>query len=573
MITFRILIFFIVTLFVTAENLRADVSLPAVFTDHMILQRGKPVQMWGTADPKEKVKVTLKGKTTKTTANKNGRWKVTFPAQKMCSQSFSLIVEGKNKIILNDILIGDVWVASGQSNMAWYWQNHPNDPAIEKKIIKNDKLRLFKVVYQYSEKPAEDVKPAGEFGGWQPAVKPYIDTFSAAAIYFAEKVQQKTGVPIGVIMSSVGGTCCEAWTPKWALESNEITKDILRRYQEFAKEKGGAAVREKWEKDVKAWWEKKGGKGRFPAEPPGEKHTKRPAGLYNGMLAPLHRFPIKGVIWYQGEGNSQDGSNGGKITPYKRCVEHRTLFKELIKSWRKGWNQPSLPFLFVQLAPFRDPKPLPSDENWPWLRESQAMARELPNTAMACIIDKGQSDNIHPDGKDIVGHRLALCALKKVYGKKYLCEGPQLDKIKVNGKKVLLTFKKVGAGLETREVVSEPSRQGIDKIKTEAEKKEFLKKHRHVVDAKPLRGFSIAGDDRKFCWAFAKIVSKNQVLLWNPGVKKPVAVRYAWSNFPLCNLYNSAGLPAEPFRTDQFDNTLVWGHSYEQPEGYVNPFK
>jgi sialate O-acetylesterase len=449
----------------------ADVKVNSLFTDSMVLQQGVKCPVWGTAAPGEEVTVILQAgdqpaEAKGTADEKTGKWQVELPAQK-AGGPFTMTIKGKNTITLRDVLIGEVWIASGQSNMEWPLQASDN----AKEVISssaNPKIRLYTVAKRVTDKP---VAEAG--GKWQQAAPMTVPLFSAVAYFFGRDLQKTLNVPVGLIHTSWGGTVAEAWTSPTALEGNADLKHLLPR--------GPIA----------------------PGSSPNQG-----AVLYNGMIAPLIPFAFKGAIWYQGE------SNAG------RAWEYRTLFPTMIKSWRTAWNQGDFPFLFVQLAPFMRTTTVPGDSAWAELRDAQLYTYlTLSGTGMAVITDAGETSDIHPKQKAIVGARLAVAARGIAYGEKVEPGGPIYESMSVEGNKVVLSFKHTGKGLEAKGGV-------------------------------PL-GFTVAGEDHKFSNALAEIKG-DKVVVWSPLIEKPVAVRFGWNNYPYVDLWNKDGLPASPFRTDDF---------------------
>ncbi len=503
----------LVLLLANAEAAFADVKLPAVISDNMVLQRDKKACIWGWSEPGEKVRVKgswqLFGTSTK--ADDDGKWMVKIQPPKK-GGPFSITIHGKNKIKVKNVLVGEVWVCSGQSNMQWSVRQSAN---AEQEITEANypDIRLFSVERKVAEQPQTDC-----VGSWVLCSPQIVPGFSAVAYYFGRELHKELSVPIGLIHTSWGGTPAEAWTRREMLEKDEDFALILKRYDDAIAKYPQA--KKKYEEDVEKWKEavkkaKDGGKKppRRPRAPFGPANPHSPAGLYNAMIAPLIPYGIQGAIWYQGE------SNAG------RAYQYRKLFPAMIKNWRNDWGQGDFPFLFVQLANFMAVDSEPVDSAWAELREAQLMTLALANTGMAVIIDIGEADNIHPKNKQDVGKRLALWALGKSYGKKLEYCGPIYKSMKVEGDKIVLHFEHVGGGLVAGE-------------------------------GEPLKGFAVAGADRKFVWADAKI-DGNTVVVSSNKVSEPAAVRYGWANNPVCNLYNKEGLPASPFRTDDWPGVTV----------------
>ena len=466
-------------------DVRADVKLPALFSDNMVLQQGMNAPVWGWADEGEDVTVTFRGKTV-TTKAKDGRWMVKLSSQKAGGPD-TLVVHGKNRIELKNVLVGEVWVCSGQSNMEWPL-SRSFESATDITNSSNTQLRLFLVTKAKAETPRQDVK-----GQWQESGPKSAGDFSAVAWYFGRELQRTLKVPIGLIGTYWGGSPAEAWMSEAVLRANpDYKRDILDTYFAALRKTQGTTNR-----------------------PP----VWRPAELYNGMIAPLLPYGIKGAIWYQGE------SNAG------RAKQYRTLFPEMISNWRWDWGQGDFPFLAVQLAPFDKSRKRtmetitekPEDSDWAELREAQLQTtKALPNVGMAVITDVGEKDDIHPKKKQPVGERLAKAALALAYAGKNEYSGPLYKSMEVKGSQALLSFDHAASGLEAR--------------------------------GGGLTGFAICGADKQFVWGKAQIQG-DRVIVSNPQVSRPVAVRYGWADYPVVNLWNKAGFPASPFRTDDFPMT------------------
>lgn len=429
----------------------ASVKLHGLFTDGMVLQQGAKVPVWGSATPGQKIMVRFQGQETGTSAGKDGQWTVHLKNLKP-GGPFEMEIFGDYTIRLKDVLVGEVWVCSGQSNMEWPLSGTHNAKENIKKA-NYPMIRLFNAPKTPQPKPIDDfVAPAK----WVHCTPETVPGFSAVGYYFGRDLQESRIVPVGLIQSAWGGTPAESWTRGEVFEKTEGLKGL---------------------------------KG---------------SNLYNGMIAPLVPFAIKGVIWYQGESNAD------------RAWQYRTLFPAMIKQWRADWKQGDFPFLFVQLAPWDVPK----TATWPELREAQLYtAQTVPNTAQVVITDFGDPKDIHPQHKEPVGARLALAARALAYGEKITYSGPEYASKKVEGNKVVLSFKHVDKGLKIG------------------------------GKEKDLKGFTIAGEDNEFHPAQAKIEGET-VVVWSDKVSSPKEVRFGWANHPVTNLYNAAGLPATPFRTD-----------------------
>jgi sialate O-acetylesterase len=425
----------------------ADVSLHGLFTDNMVLQREAPVAVYGRGAEGEPVTVRI-GDATASTTVANSSWKVTLPPMK-AGGPFTLSVVGKNSIVVENVLVGDVWVCTGQSNMATLLKLYKTGPEYEpyRHLFAgvpnpNDQIRLFKVTMGAADTPQRDSSADGKVASeWQPCDEDAALQFSALGYLFGSSLQQELGVPLGLIHAAVGGTMAECWVSRDTLESRPEFKVILDRF-EMAKQQYPAAFSRYQAAlaEAKAGTYKDRRGRRTPVEPLGPDSLKRPTGLYNFMIAPLQQFRIKGVVWYQGEGNAAEP------------VQYRTLFPALITSWRRQWGQGDFPFLFVQLAGFNQVSSEPKDPHWAWLREAQTMALSLPATGMAVAIDVGHQTNIHPPFKPLVADRLVAAALKTAYGRDVVCSGPTLRHMTVKADRAVIEFDNVGGGLTAKEV-------------------------------------------------------------------------------------------------------------------------
>jgi sialate O-acetylesterase len=635
----------IVTILLFSQTLAsAQITLPKVFGDSMVLQRGIKIPVWGNSTPGALIVAKLGDVEATTRANKEGKWQLKFPIFKAGGPYELEVAEaGKtsSKIILKGILIGDVWVASGQSNMEWQVQQ-AKDARKEIANANYPKIRFLVVEQDKQLKPQTDIRG----GKWKDCDSTNVKGWSAVAYYFARKIQRDQNVPVGIIQSTWGGTPIEAWTSREMLLTSPITKsrtlsndtlsldredfvadslswiriwDIVYNPQNNADKifptptfddagwktvempsvikdfgignyEGMVWLRKKLSlpesfagKDItlnlghpemnyslyfngqeickNVWYSNPthsytipaslvksgentiavriamlwGGGGLSPVDdicitdgsskislvdkwlyqkdletafPKILNYQYYPTVLFNAMINPLIPYGVKGFIWYQGESNAQAAYN------------YRKLFPMLIKDWRQRWQQGNLPFLFVQLANYMKTKPLPSESEWAELREAQTLSLSQPNTGMACIIDIGEATDVHPKNKQEVGRRLALIANKMVYKQECIASGPVYKNYRVEGNRIRIIFASIGSGLSTKE-------------------------------GKDVRGFAIAGKDQQFYWAKA-IVKGNEGVVYSDQVAEPVAVRYAWADNPECNLVNSEGLPAVPFRTDDW---------------------
>jgi len=625
--------------------LKAAIRLPKLVSDGMVLQRDTKLNIWGWASPGEKITVKFNHKTGSATTDAGGKWTVALPAMK-AGGPYTLSIEGSNHILINDVLLGDVWLCSGQSNMVHQMALHAVRYANEIANANYPEIRQFWVPNVANLQKPQSELPAGS---WKKATNPKdLGDFSAVAFFFAEALYKKHHVPIGLINASWGGTPIEAWMSEESLKDIPNIESVINRNKDTAyvnranrsaamasnnspqtsHDKGMA---QKWydpayapkgwrQIAVPGYWEDQGvhnldgvvwyrreinipssmvvpgakvflgrivdadvlyingqkvgstgymypqrrynvpdgvlkpgknlfvvrvtnnaGKGGFVPDKPyqliagkdtidltgywqykvgfvnlpqntgnsgGIAVQNQPAALFNAMIEPLLGYGLKGFVWYQGESNAE------------RANEYAGLQSRMIMEWRKLFNMPQGPFLFVQLPNYMDMNYLPVESQWAAFREAQARSLSVPNTAMVVTLDLGEWNDIHPDRKKDVGLRLALAADKLVYHKNVVASGPVFKSAQTEGNKVIVSFSDTGSGLVT-------------------------------TDAEEPQEFAIAGADKKFVWAKATIEG-DRVILWNPGVPKPVYVRYAWADNPVNpNLANKEGLPAAPFRTDK----------------------
>lgn len=657
MLNKNLFFFFLLFIFYNAEAQNTNgIKLPVIFSDNMVIQEGIRAPVWGTSQPSAPIKIAFAGSTVQTKAGADGRWMVKMPVKKAGGPFTMKITTSDQSVVFNNVMVGEVWICSGQSNMEMPLAGWGKIRDFEKEIAAANYpgIRLLQVQHNTSTIPLTDVKVDG--GQWQVCSPQTIANFSAVAYFFARNIYEKKPVAIGLIHSSWGGTIAEAWTsgvslkkmPAFAkavekMESTSVTQSLapaafaqqFKTWQENVMQKDSGYTNNKpsWasqEFDASSWktmslpgvWEKAGlpdfdgiawfrktitvpenwsGKdlrvslgpvdddditffngtqvGRtegynkprlytipaalvkagenvltvrvidnsgdggmygepkqlfikqangdsvslagewqykvgvvssaLPARPVVPEGPNRTMVLYNAMINPLIPYGIRGAIWYQGE------SNAGRAYQYKE------LFPLMIKDWREHWRQGDFPFYFVQLANFNPVKPEPGESDWAELREAQLKTLTLPNTGMAVIIDIGEAKDIHPKNKQDVGARLALIARANLYGEKVPYTGPVYQSSKVEGNTIRISFTGAEGGLVSK---------GSDTLK----------------------GFAIAGADKKFYWATARIEG-NDIVVSSGEVTNPAAVRYAWANNPVCNLYDKAGLPASPFRTDDWE--------------------
>jgi sialate O-acetylesterase len=626
----------------------AEIKLPRLVRDSMILQRDTKINIWGRAANGEKVNIKFNGKNYKATTGKDGKWMIVLPSMK-AGGPYTMDITGSNKITLKEILVGDVWICSGQSNMVHQMNIHDVTYANDIANANYPQIRHFWIPTLTSLEGPKDDLPTGY---WKAANPNDVRQFSAVAYFFAKFIYEKYHVPIGLINASVGGTPIEAWTSEEGLKEFPALQTTIQKNKDTAyinglarrafannanrtppppKDKGMIGPKTWFDVayvpsaggwhtiNIPGYWEDQGikdlngvvwyrkeidvpasmigkparvflgrivdadvlyingkqvgnttymypqrrytvpsdllkagknifvikvtntnGKGGFVSDKPyclfagndtvelkgywqykvGEVYEPRsggfggggisaqnqPTALYNAMIAPLINYTIKGFLWYQGESNSGRAEEYAKLQPAQ------------IIDWRNKWKQGDLPFLYVQLPGFMDMNYLPSESQWATLRESQLKSLSVPNTGMAVAIDLGEWNDIHPDNKKDVGERLALIAEKLAYGEKdIICSGPIYQSAIINGNKITISFSNIGSGLITN-------------------------------DGEELNQFAIAGADKKFVWAKAKIEG-DKVMVWNETITQPVYVRYAWADNPVnANLYNKEGLPASPFQ-------------------------
>lgn len=636
-------VYILTLLFPATAN--AQLKLPSVIRDSMVLQRDMKLKIWGWATPGEKIRLRFNGKSISTITDKQGKWLTIFPPMK-AGGPYRMEIKGKTTITLQDILIGDVWLCSGQSNMLHQLRLHNITYATDIAQANYPQIRHFNIAATTNLVGPQDSLPNGY---WHWANPKDVTEFSAVAYFFARQIYQRYHVPIGLINASVGGTPIEAWTSEEGLQDfpsvvttiqknkdtafiNRTNQNVLNKNREELITDKGLAGPIKWYDTAyvpKGWqtitipgyWEDQGarnldgvvwyrreidvpaamtgapatvflgrivdadflyingalvgqtsyqypqrrynvsagvlkpgknsfvirvvntaGKGGFvPAKPyyieaagqtldlkgywqykvgeayaPPDSSTvqngiipqNQPTALYNAMVAPITNVALKGILWYQGESNVTNAQ------------QYQQLLPALIKDWRSKWGTSTLPFLYVQLPNFGDADYLPAQSDWAVLREAALKTLAVPYTGMAVTIDLGEWNDIHPDNKKDVGERLALAARTVAYGEKALVSsGPLYTSSKIDGNKISISFENVGSGLVS-------------------------------IDGEELFQFAIAGADKKFVWAHAKIVGTS-VEVWNDAIAQPLFVRYAWADNPFgANLYNKEGLPASPFRTD-----------------------
>jgi len=492
-------------------NIFGDVRLPDIFANSMVLQQKQQVPIWGIAEPGETVVVTFQKQKLTVVADAKGNWRIELKPLKASFTGETLSIQGKNKIELKDILIGEVWLVSGQSNMQWTLFQSING-ADEVAKANHPKIRLFNVSREVAFK-----KKQGKLGEWKVCDPESVKDFSGAGYYFGVELQEKLKVPIGLINSSYGGSQAEAWTPIEYLKAHPDLAATVERTKIWDEERPRvkveyAAAIEKWKVES----EKQRAAGARPSPSPGVPDALREyriaASIYDGMIVPLMPFAIKGAVWYQGESNEA------------RAEQYGILLPVMIRSWREKWSQGNFPFGIIQLPNYRQPNAEPANEPWSFIREAQRRtALNTVKTGLIVTIEIGEANDIHPKNKLDVGKRMAVWALKDAYQMK-LSSSPVLKSYVIKGNKLVLTFDDVGTGLK-------------------------------IKKGEKLQEFAIAGYDQKFVWAEAEIVGKNKIEVWSDKITIPKAVRYAFNNNPKNpNLTNDSGIPASPFRTDGWDD-------------------
>jgi len=480
---------FIASSSVTWTNCSAEIKLPNIFTDHMVLQQGMANKIWGKGKVGEKVVISIGDHKVEAVTDDNGNWETKIPELKV-GGPYVLKAQGENTIEIKDVLVGEVWICSGQSNMQWAVRSS-SDADIERLAANFPNIRMINFPQIGTQEPIwshDDRK-------WKVASPENVNDFSAVGYFFARQIHQTTNVPIGMINNAWGGSACEAW-----IERSVIASDFPKLNERWVALENSLAELKKKESLTD---DEKRALGNLSG-------NSRPANIYNGVLASHIGYGIRGAIWYQGE------SNAG------RAYQYRTLFPAMIKNWRDVWGQGDFPFYWVQLADFRKEETEPTQSDWAELREAQTMAMDaVPNSGQAVIIDIGEGKDIHPMNKVDVGRRLARWALAKEYGFPIEYQSPRYKSMVVEGAKATLAFDHVKGGWRPFDV-NEPI------------------------------GFTIAGEDKKFYKAKATIMKDGTIEVSCPEVSSPVAVRYAWADNPVCNMYSVTGLPLTPFRTDSW---------------------
>jgi sialate O-acetylesterase len=481
---------------------QAEVKVANIFSSKMVLQRNQQNPVWGTADVGEKITVLIAGQSLQTVANKKGEWRVKLAPMK-AGGPHTMVVQGNNKITFEDILIGEVWICTGQSNMGWSVLNS-NHSELEIFSANYPSIRLFSVPQKATPVPQTEISPAS----WSVCTPETIPGFSAAGYFFGRRLHQILGVPVGLINASWGASSLATWIPRDAMETsgehNEFLEDWDWRITQFNDQ-----MLKDYTKEYKAW--EAAGKPNEKMRPPRDIRIgqNRPANGFNGVINPIIGYGIKGSIWCQGEGNLGRGDQYSK------------LFPVLINSWRELWGQGDFPFYWIQIASMKKPDLEPTQSSWAELREGMSKTLSLPNTGEVVSMDVGEGNDIHYRNKQEMGNRLARLALDNSYGFDIEGESPRYKSMEIEENKVIITFDNIDQGL-------------------------------YAFDSSIINGFSIAGGDQKFVWANTNIIDKNKVEVYSDKIAIPVAVRYAWADKPNSNLYDRNGLPVACFRTDKW---------------------
>ena len=497
-----------------AVDARAELKLPAIISDHMVLQQKQANPIWGWDTPGTKLTVTFAGQTKTAEAGQDGKWTVKVDPLPASDQPQVLTINGTSKKEVQDVLVGEVWMCSGQSNMGFALAGDWNGD-LEAAASRLPNLRLIKVPLVGTQELQNDFK-----GEWRSSTPESARAFSAVGFFFGRYLHQVVGVPVGLIDNAWGGSAAEAWVRRESLETDARFARLMESTAKKEADLQGAGAKTNYEAQLARWRQAseraKAAQKAAPRQPISPRQwlsgNARPGNIFAGMLHPTLGYGIKGVIWYQGE------SNAG------RAYEYAELFPFLIQQWRKEWNQGDFSFYWVQLADYRAEKPEPGESDWAELREAQTKTLRLPNTGQAVIIDLGEGKDIHPKNKRDVAARLARWALVKDYGLNLPYRSPEFNGMEIAGNKINLRFDCFGSSLRT-------------------------------FDVNEAVGFAVCGEDKVWHWATGTVKGNDEVEITCAAVDKPVAVRYAWADNPVCNLFSKDGLPVTPFRTDDLDLT------------------
>lgn len=497
-------------------TVKAELRLPAIIGDNMVLQQKQTNPLWGWDKPGTDISVTFGAQTKTAKAGADGKWTVELDPVPANAKPATLTIKGSSAKELKNVLVGEVWVCSGQSNMQWN-VGSSYDSDLEIATAKYPNIRLISVPQVGTQEPQQDFK-----GAWAECSPQTVGGFSAVGFYYGRLLHQMLDVPVGLINNAWGGSAAEAWVRRDVLEKDARFKDLIAGWVQREKDLSSEKAKVNYEKALADWKAKsdaaKKAKQPFTVRAPQSPQQQlsgnsRPGNIYNGVLLPTIGYGIKGAIWYQGE------SNAG------RAYEYSYLFPLMITHWRTEWKQGDFPFYWVQLADFKPEQPLPGDSDWAELRESQTKTQKaIKNGGQAVIIDIGEGKDIHPKNKRDVAERLARLALVNDYGFKLPARSPEYKSVQFAGNKAVVTLDTFGSALTT-------------------------------FDVAEVKGVAICGEDKKWVWANAKVIAPDKIEASSPAVAKPVAVRYAWQDNPVANLIvaGPASLPVTPFRTDDFE--------------------
>ena len=496
-----------------ALTAHAELKLPAIIGDNMVLQQKQTNPIWGWDEPGAEVTVTFAHQTKTAKADAAGKWTVKLDAVPANAKPATITIKGSSMRELKNVLVGEVWVCSGQSNMGFNLSS-TWDADLDIAQAKRPQIRLISVPQVGTQEIQDDFK-----GQWEECGPANAGQFTAVGYHFGRLLHEILGVPVGLIDNAWGGSAAEAWVRRDVLEKDGRFKTLLDSWVVREKDLTSDAAKTKYDAALAAWKkradEAKAKKAEFRERAPQSPQQQlsgnnRPANIYNGVLLPTIGYGIKGAIWYQGESNAS------------RAYEYGYLFPLMIQHWRDEWKQGDFPFYWVQLADFKPEQPLPGDSDWAELRESQTKTQNaIKNGGQAVIIDIGEGRDIHPRNKRDVSDRLVRLALAKDYGVKIPFRSPEYKSVEIQGNKAIVTLDTFGSNLYT-------------------------------FDVQEVKGLAVCGEDKKWVWATGKLLGADKIEVTAPGVAKPVAVRYAWSDNPVCNLFSKEGLPVTPFRTDDF---------------------
>ena len=496
---------------------RAELKLPAIISDHMVLQQKQTNPIWGWDTPGTQVTVKFGAQSKSGTADASGKWTVKLDPVPASATPATMSITGSSSRSLSDILVGEVWLCSGQSNMG-FTVGRTRDADVEMLGCKHPNIRLISVPNVGTQELQNDFN-----GQWEACTPESVKEFTAVGFFFGRLLHQMLDVPVGLIDNAWGGSSCEAWVSRDVLEKDARFKDMIATWktkeatyttESFAKAQAAHKARvDAWAQARREATKAKKFFNQAPPRPPQDemKGQHRPGNLYAGCLHPVIGYGIKGAVWYQGESNAS------------RAYEYSYLFPLMIQHWRDEWKSGDFSFYWVQLADFKPEVAQPGDSDWAELRESQTKTQNaIKNGGQAVIIDIGDGKDIHPVNKRDVAERLARWALAKDYGIKIMHHSPEFKAAEFNDNKAIVSLDTFGSSLAT-------------------------------FDVSEARGFAVCGADKKWAWADAKIIGPDKLEVTSKAVAKPVAVRYAWSDNPVCNLYNKEGLPVTPFRSDNFE--------------------